>query len=306
MKNIGLPDSLLSRFDLLFVILDRKDPASDRRISQHVIRSHRLRHRAPSQVGARTTTPDQNDQTTPMFVDPNAAGTGNAPPSAAESGEQLNVAFIKKYIHFAKTRCNPELSAAAAAHISNAYADLRAKARESNGRTLPVTTRTLETIIRLSSAHAKCHLHGQVTKEDAEAALRVLNYALFAEEHKATVGGSKGGDDNGPSADPAGESAHSETVGDAAPPADEISRDDPAGGHPAGEQQVEARREMVLSALRTVFTMHNEECSLTDLQTQLRASHPHQTFERHEIDAILAQLEEENVVMYREGQILRI
>ena len=63
---------------------------------------------------------------------------------------------------------------------------------------------------------------------------------------------------------------------------------------------------MVLSALRTVFTMHNEECSLTDLQTQLRASHTHETFERHEIDAILAQLEEDNVVMYREGQILRI
>ena len=71
-------------------------------------------------------------------------------------------------------------------------------------------------------------------------------------------------------------------------------------------QQFEARREMVLAALRTVFAMHNEECSLSDLQTQLRASHPHETFERAEIDAILAQLEEENVVMYREGQILRI
>ena len=231
-------DSLLSRFDLLFVILDRKDPASDRRISQHVIRSHRLRHRAPSQVGARTTTPDQNDQTTPMFVDPNAAGTGNAPPSAAESGEQLNVAFIKKYIHFAKTRCNPELSAAAAAHISNAYADLRAKARESNGR-----ARSRHARWRPSSGYHRRtpELHGQVTKEDAEAALRVLNYALFAEEHKATVGGSKGGDDNGPSADPAGKRAFGNR-GDAAP-ADEISRDDPRAGIP-----LESRRRPCLPA----------------------------------------------------------
>ena len=47
MENIAMPDSLLSRFDLLFVILDTSEPENDRKIADRVIRNHR--YRDPSQ-----------------------------------------------------------------------------------------------------------------------------------------------------------------------------------------------------------------------------------------------------------------
>lgn len=44
MENIGLQDSLLSRFDLLFVMLDIVDSEQDQMIGEHVVRMHRYRN----------------------------------------------------------------------------------------------------------------------------------------------------------------------------------------------------------------------------------------------------------------------
>merc|ERR1719225_678975 len=43
MENIGLQDSLLSRFDLLFILLDTVDIESDRKIADHVVKVHQYR-----------------------------------------------------------------------------------------------------------------------------------------------------------------------------------------------------------------------------------------------------------------------
>ena len=48
-RNVGLPDSLLSRFDLLFIVLDDLNPKHDRAISDHVLRMHR--YQAPGREG---------------------------------------------------------------------------------------------------------------------------------------------------------------------------------------------------------------------------------------------------------------
>ena len=49
MQNIGMQDSLLSRFDLVFILLDTVDLESDRLISDHVVRVHRYRYFCPLQ-----------------------------------------------------------------------------------------------------------------------------------------------------------------------------------------------------------------------------------------------------------------
>eukprot|EP00808_Paulinella_micropora_P032203 g17396.t1 len=179
--NVNLPDSLLSRFDLLFIVLDRPDPAVDRKISDKVLMNHRY-------INARNMAEDEEEKEeeleTPVFqkFDKHFHAQTQASPAGgrgrlrgAARSNILSVGFMKKYIEFAKQTYQPKLNEAACAFIGEQYQQMRAQSAE---KPLPVTARALETMIRLSCAHAKARLSKEVTKQDAEQSLAILNFAL--------------------------------------------------------------------------------------------------------------------------------
>lgn len=194
-ENIGLPDSLLSRFDLLFVVLDQMDPESDRKIATHVIRGHRYRNQS-GQTGHDSDYDDDDSDDEDGFDDdqPNKVHSvwqrnRHATETEGEedddddphSNDVLQHEFLRKYLHFAKTRMQPVLTEASREFIANRYAEMRARQDE---RTLPITARSLETVIRLASAHAKARLSQVVEPEpDCEVAMDILAFALYHENH---------------------------------------------------------------------------------------------------------------------------
>lgn len=197
-RNIALPDSLLSRFDLLFVVTDDIDDFRDRQISEHVLRMHRYRQPgteegAPVREGSGQSLgvgleEDNAESGRPTEVYEKydvllhagvtiTTGRGNA-----RKVEVLSMGFVKKYIQYAKTRIKPVLTKGAADHIVTTYSALRNDELEgSQRRTSPMTARTLETLIRLATAHAKARLSNRVDERDAIAAEDILRFALFKE-----------------------------------------------------------------------------------------------------------------------------
>lgn len=197
-ENIGLPDSLLSRFDLLFVVLDQLDPESDRRIAAHVIRGHR--YRPGNGRSGHDSDYDDDDSDDDLEGDdgPNARthsiwqrarlltsseyGHHDTYEDAdPHSDDVLQHDFLRKYLHFAKTRMKPILTEGARECIASRYAEMRSRQDE---RTLPVTARSLETIIRMATAHAKARLSNVVEADpDCTAAMDILGFALYHENN---------------------------------------------------------------------------------------------------------------------------
>jgi len=90
---------------------------------------------------------------------------------------------LKKYISFIKSQKAPELADDCLGYISALYATLRKKANsfDQNWISQPITVRTCETIIRLSTAHAKLRFSKVVEINDVDVAITLLKQAIFQE-----------------------------------------------------------------------------------------------------------------------------
>ncbi|KAJ8604866.1 hypothetical protein MRB53_041642 [Persea americana] len=196
-KNIALPDSLLSRFDLLFVVTDDIDESRDRQVSEHVLRMHRYRQpgmdaglpvrEQPNQSLGVGSSDDANagkpsemyEKFDIMLHAGVTVQTGRGP---SRRTEVVSMPFIKKYIQYAKARITPVLTKGASDYCVSTYSALRNDELEGNNRrTSPITVRTLETLIRLSTAHARARLSQRVEEKDAKVAETILRFALFKE-----------------------------------------------------------------------------------------------------------------------------
>uniref|UniRef100_A0A4X2K3E7 DNA replication licensing factor MCM4 n=1 Tax=Vombatus ursinus TaxID=29139 RepID=A0A4X2K3E7_VOMUR len=138
-ENIQLPHTLLSRFDLIFLMLDPQDEAYDRRLAHHLVS---LYYQSEAQV----------------------------------EEEFMDMAVLKDYIAYAHSSITPRLSEEASQALIEAYVDMR---KIGSGRGMvSAYPRQLESLIRLSEAHAKVRFSNKVEAIDVDEAKRLHREAL--------------------------------------------------------------------------------------------------------------------------------
>lgn len=137
-ENISLPVTILSRFDLIFVLRDVPNKESDAKMSMHILELHR---KGSSPV---------------------------EPPISAE--------LLRKYISYAKS-FKPVLSSDALKRLNDFYLAMRS-ASEAEGSPVAITARQLESLVRTAEARARAALKKEVQAEDAEAAVAIMKRSL--------------------------------------------------------------------------------------------------------------------------------
>ncbi len=139
-EQLDLPPTLLSRFDLIFLLLDEPDEKLDSSIAEHILKVRR----------------GEAEAVTP----------------------KIPYDLLKKYIAYARKNIHPVLSREAMEEIKRYYVRMRKGFRRSGEeegvQPIPITARQLEALIRLSEAHARMRLSETVTREDARAAIRLV------------------------------------------------------------------------------------------------------------------------------------
>jgi len=297
---------------LLFIVLDNFDPHHDRTISEHVLRMHRYRsdenserNQSAQSLHEVATFDQQNPsgEQQSIYVQYNQLLHGN---QFNRSKQLFSTQFLKKYILYAKQRVHPTLSQEAAAYISKAYSDLRIK---EDMKTLPVTPRTLDAMIRLTVAHAKCRLSHLATEEDAKAALNIMSYALYHEansdhmNNKSDQQQQEGSQSHltkrkhNPNDDSSVESKKQKRDDDESDPQNDV--DDQDTEEPfSGSLDSSRVQEFGKHLFRFMTSKHLSEAPLSQIISQVNSASG-MNFSSSEVKAILSQMENNGSLLFR-------
>lgn len=137
-NQINLPPTLINRFDLIFTIKDIPDQAKDERMARFILNLH------------------QQNTGTPIEID---------------------TKLLKKYISYARQNCKPKLTDGAIEELQEYYIKMRASSGE-GAKSVPISARQLEGLVRLSEGSAKLRLSDKVLKKDAKKAIELMDYCL--------------------------------------------------------------------------------------------------------------------------------
>jgi replicative DNA helicase Mcm len=139
-QNISLPVTILSRFDLIFVLRDLPETEKDVRMAEHILSLHK------------------------------AAGTPMTTP--------ITIDLLRKYISYSK-RISPVITEEVVSSFKDFYVKMRTASLEGGeASAISITARQLESLVRLAEARAKAHLREEVTVEDAEAVIALMQRSL--------------------------------------------------------------------------------------------------------------------------------
>jgi replicative DNA helicase Mcm len=139
-KQIDLPTTLINRFDLIFPVRDLPQKDKDERLATFILKLHK-----------------EDDE----IIMP------------------IETEMLKKYISYAKQHVHPKLTEPALKEIKRYFVEIRNRSIEDEKiRTIPISARQLEALIRLSEASARTTLSAHVTKQDAARAIELVHYCL--------------------------------------------------------------------------------------------------------------------------------
>jgi len=177
-ENLKLGPALLSRFDLVFILIDKPDETQDGLLSEHVMSLHSKDFAQPTKSKSMSCTPRFNNRLAPTTAS-QVAGVSLSDRLVMVPGEPVDPVppqCLKKYIAYARRYVQPKLLPAAAKVLQIFYLELRAQHQTADST--PITTRQLESMIRLTEARAKLELREECEEQDAMDVVEIMKSSM--------------------------------------------------------------------------------------------------------------------------------